>query len=179
MRPNHLIFKNFNLVINPGQKAAFVGYSGCGKSTIIQLIERFYDVQEGQILIDNVDIRDHDLINLRRCIGIVMQEPVLFKRNVTENIRYGKLNCTEEEILNAAKKAHIEKFIEDENLQSNEIVSGGEKQRIAIARCIIKNPSILLLDEATSALDRANEQSVQKALDEIMVGRTSVVVAHR
>ena len=157
-----------------------VGYSGSGKSTIIQLIERFYDVNDGEILIDNINIKDYNLYELRKKIGLVSQEPVLFKRNVYENILYGKLDSNYEEVLNAAKKASIGKFFNEKETGTKEDpVSGGEKQRLAIARVFLKNPVILLLDEATSALDKESEIEVQKSINELQKGRTSVAVAHR
>jgi ATP-binding cassette subfamily B (MDR/TAP) protein 1 len=174
-RPDFPIFKNLNFIIKPGQNVAFVGSSGSGKSTVISLIERFYDVTEGQILIDDIDIKEYDLNHLRHLIGLVSQEPALFKRNVKENIRYGRLDATDEEILSAATAAYIDDLINHEDLP----VSGGQKQRIAIARAILKSPKILLLDEATSALDMEKEQLVQKSLDHLMYQRTCVVVAHR
>jgi ABC-type multidrug transport system fused ATPase/permease subunit len=175
-----MILKKVNFVIEPGQKAALVGYSGCGKSTVIQLLERFYDVTEGEVLIDGVNIKEYNLLELRKKIGLVSQEPVLFKRSVYENIKYGKLDATKEEVFNAAKKAKIEKFFNKKEMGTKEDpVSGGEKQRLAIARAFLKNPTILLLDEATSALDKESEIAVQKSINELQKGRTSISVAHR
>ena len=178
-RNNEKVLKDINFEILPGQKAAFVGFSGSGKSTIIQLVERFYDCDEGEILIDGKNIKDYDLINLRKNIGFVMQEPVLFKDTVINNIRYGNLSSSIEDIKQAAKDALIDKYVSDEYSAHNLPVSGGEKQRIAIARAIVKKPKILLLDEATSALDKTSEGIVQKALDHVMIDRTSIVVAHK
>ena len=179
-KPDQMILKKVNFVIEPGQKAALVGYSGCGKSTIIQLLERFYDVTEGEVLIDGVNIKEYNLLELRKKIGLVSQEPVLFKRSVYENIKYGKLDATKEEVFNAAKKAKIEKFFNKKEMGTKEDpVSGGEKQRLAIARAFLKNPTILLLDEATSALDKESEIAVQKSINELQKGRTSISVAHR
>jgi len=172
------VFNGLSFVIECGQQAAFVGYSGCGKSTIVQLIERFYDVDEGEILIDDINIKKYDLISLRNMIGLVLQEPVLFKTSIEDNIKYGKLDATNDEIETSVKKAYISELYE-KSKHSDLPVSGGQKQRIAIARSIIKNPKILLLDEATSALDRDSEDIVQKALDEMMVGKTSLTIAHR
>ena len=163
----------------PGQKAAFVGFSGSGKSTIIQLIQRFYDVDEGEILIDGQNIKEYDLINLRKKIGFVMQEPVLFKDTVFQNIKYGNLVATDDEVKQAAKDALIDKYVSEQYSAHNLPVSGGEKQRIAIARALLKKPKILLLDEATSALDKNSEKIVQAALDKIMINRTSIIVAHK
>ena len=179
-KPNQKVLNDVSFTIEPGQSAALVGYSGCGKSTIIQLLERFYDVTEGQILLDGIDIKDYNLFDLRKKIGLVSQEPVLFKRNVYENIRYGNLNATRDEVFNSAKRAKIEKFFTKEELGTKEDpVSGGEKQRLAIARAFLKNPVILLLDEATSALDKESEIEVQKSIKELQEGRTSIAVAHR
>ena len=179
-KPNQKILKHLSLVINPGEQAALVGYSGSGKSTIVQLIERFYDVTEGEILIDDINIKDYNLYELRKKIGMVSQEPVLFKRNVYENILYGNLNSSKEEVFNAAKKASIEKFFNEKEMGTKEDpVSGGEKQRLAIARAFLKNPVILLLDEATSALDKESEKEVQKSIYELQKGRTSISIAHR
>ena len=181
-KPDIDVLKNVSFTIEPGQKAGLVGYSGCGKSTIIQLIERFYDVEEnkGQILIDDVNIKDYNIYSLRKKIGLVSQEPVLFKRSVYENILYGRLDAPKEEVLAAAKAAAIEKFFNQQEMGTKEDpVSGGEKQRLAIARAFLKNPIILLLDEATSALDKESEKSVQKSIDILQEGRTSIAVAHR
>ena len=179
-KPDHIILKNLSLKINAGERAALVGFSGCGKSTVIQLIERLYDVNEGEVLIDDINIKDYNLFELRKRIGIVSQEPVLFKRSVYDNILYGKLDSSKEEVYTAARNAVIDKFFHDgETGDQNEPVSGGEKQRLAIARAFLKNPSILLLDEATSALDKESEIEIQKSLTKLQKGRTSVSVAHR
>ena len=179
-KPEQIVLNDISFKIEPGQAAALVGYSGCGKSTIIQLIERFYDVNKGEVLIDDVNIKDYDIYELRRKIGLVSQEPVLFKRSVFENILYGRLNATKEEVFQAAVKAKIEKFFNHKEMGTKEDpVSGGEKQRLAIARAFLKNPIILLLDEATSALDKESEIGVQKSIDELQKGRTSIAVAHR
>jgi len=177
-RKNEKVFTGLSFTIEPGQAAAFVGYSGCGKSTIIQLIERFYDVDEGEILIDGVNIKDYDLISLRKCVGLVLQEPCLFKTTIEKNIKYGKLNASNEEVDISVKKAYISELYE-KSKHSDLPVSGGQKQRIAIARSIVKNPKILLLDEATSALDKDSEEIVQKAIEEMMIGKTSITIAHR
>jgi ATP-binding cassette subfamily B (MDR/TAP) protein 1 len=177
-RPENLIFSNLNFTIHPGQNVAFVGASGSGKSTIISLIERFYDVIEGEVLIDDVNIKKYDLKQLRKNIGIVMQEPVMFKRTIKDNILYGRLDATDEEVRQAARDAYIDELLtaaEDKDVP----ISGGQKQRVAIARAILKNPSILLLDEATSALDSRSEQLVKDSLNKLMDNRTSVLVAHR
>ena len=176
-KPNQYVLRNINFVIQPGQSAALVGFSGCGKSTVIHLLERFYDVGEGEILIDDVNIKEYNLLELRKTIGLVSQEPVLFKRSVFDNIQYGKLNASKDEVYDAAKKAAIEKLFKMRS--KDDPVSGGEKQRIAIARTFLKNPVVLLLDEATSALDKESEIEVQKSINELQKGRTSVSVAHR
>ena len=179
-KPNKKILKNLSFIIKPGKQVALVGYSGSGKSTIIQLIERYYDVNEGEILIDDINIKDYNLFELRKKIGLVSQEPVLFKRSVYENILYGNLDSSRDKVFEAAKKASIEKFFNNKEMGTKEDpVSGGEKQRLAIARAFLKNPVILLLDEATSALDRDSEKEVQKNINELQKGRTSVSVAHR
>eukprot|EP01018_Ginkgo_biloba_P022723 Gb_08706 [translate_table: standard] len=185
-RPEIIIFRNFCLRIKAGSSVALVGQSGSGKSTIIGLIERFYDPLTGKVKIDGRDIKTYNLRCLRRHIGLVGQEPTLFEGSIRENIIYGKENATEAEIIEAAQAANAHEFIScldkgyDTDCGERGVqLSGGQKQRIAIARAIIKNPSILLLDEATSALDSQSEKVVQEALDRIMVGRTSIVVAHR
>jgi len=221
-RPEQVILKDVSFTVYPGQQAALVGYSGSGKSTIIQLLTRFYDIEDGkgEILIDDVNIKDYNLYELRKKIGLVSQEPVLFKRSVLENVRYGKLDATDEECIEAARQANIMKFftkekmhqvLEVENKQQalekkskkkddapkdpnappeqeaaeekvgakEDPVSGGEKQRLAIARAFLKDPTILLLDEATSALDRESEKLVQASLDKLSANRTSIAIAHR
>ena len=181
-KPGMYVLRNVSFVIQPGQSVALVGFSGSGKSTVIQLLERFYDVEEGEILIDDVNIKEYNLIELRKVIGLVSQEPVLFKRSMFDNILYGKLNASKDDVYNAAKKAAIDKVVNKYNVgcnNSNNTVSGGEKQRIAIARVFLKNPVILLLDEATSALDKENEIEVQKSIIELQKGRTSITIAHR
>ncbi len=179
-KPENLILRNLSLTINPGQHVALVGFSGSGKSTIIQLIERFYDPVEGEVLIDEINIKDYNLYKLRKKIGLVSQEPNLFKRSIYENILYGRLDAEKDEVVQAAEKAAIDKFFKnDQKGKKEEPVSGGEKQRLAIARAFLKDPSILLLDEATSALDKESEIEVQKSLSELQKGRTSVSVDHR
>ncbi|CAL5059836.1 unnamed protein product [Urochloa decumbens] len=185
-RPDVMIFKGFSLNIQPGKSTALVGQSGSGKSTIIGLIERFYDPLAGAIEIDGRDIKTYNLRALRKHIGLVSQEPTLFAGTIRENIAYGTETASEEEIENAARYANAHDFIsslkdgyETWCGERGAQLSGGQKQRIAIARAILKNPSILLLDEATSALDSHSEAVVQEALDRMLAGRTSVVVAHR
>ena len=181
-KPDIEVLKNVNFIIEPGQTVGLVGYSGSGKSTIIQLIERFYEIEDGngEILIDDINIKDYNIYSLRKKIGLVSQEPVLFKRSVYENILYGYLDATKDEVKTAAKAAAIDKFFNEEEMGTKEDpVSGGEKQRLAIARTFLKNPVILLLDEATSALDKENEKIVQESINILQKGRTSIAIAHR
>ncbi|KAG6553750.1 hypothetical protein Mapa_004665 [Marchantia paleacea] len=185
-RPDVLVFRGFDLKVRAGKNVALVGQSGSGKSTIIGLIERFYDPLKGKIMIDSYNIKEIHLRTLRSHIALVGQEPTLFAGTIRENILYGRDNATEAEIIEAAKAANAFSFIStlkegfDTNTGERGVqLSGGQKQRIAIARAILKNPGILLLDEATSALDAHSEKTVQDALDRIMVGRTTIVVAHR
>lgn len=175
-----------SLEARPGQMVAFVGPSGAGKSTIANLIPRFYDVTQGAITIDGHDIRDVTVASLRSQIGIVPQETMLFSATVRENIRYGRLDATDEEVEAAARAANADAFIRalpkgyDTAVGERGLnLSGGQRQRISIARAILKNPRILILDEATSALDTESEKIVQAALDKLMEGRTSFVIAHR
>ncbi|KAJ4707471.1 ABC transporter B family protein [Melia azedarach] len=185
-RPDVFIFRNFSIFFPAGKTVAVVGGSGSGKSTVVSLIERFYDPNDGQVLLDNVDIKTLQLKWLRDQIGLVNQEPALFATTILENILYGKPDATMAEVEAAASAANAHSFItllpNGYNTQVGERgvqLSGGQKQRIAIARAMLKNPKILLLDEATSALDAGSESIVQEALDRLMVGRTTVVVAHR
>eukprot|EP01018_Ginkgo_biloba_P019291 Gb_18150 [translate_table: standard] len=184
-RPD-IVFQEFCLSIPAGKTVAIVGHSGSGKSTIISLIERFYDPTAGEVLLDGHDVRSLQLKWLRGQIGLVSQEPALFATSIIENILYGKENASMEEIMEAAKAANAHSFIENlpdgYNTQVGERgtqLSGGQKQRVAIARAMLKSPKVLLLDEATSALDAESERIVQEALDYIMIGRTTVIVAHR
>ncbi|KAL2535445.1 ABC transporter B family member 4 [Forsythia ovata] len=185
-RPNEEIFRGFSLFIPSGTTAALVGQSGSGKSTVISLIERFYDPQAGEVLIDGINLKEFQLKWIRSKIGLVSQEPVLFTASIKDNIAYGKDGATLEEIRAAAEQANAAKFIDKLPQGLDTMVgehgtqlSGGQKQRVAIARAILKDPRILLLDEATSALDAESERIVQEALDRIMINRTTVVVAHR
>ncbi|XP_064953100.1 ABC transporter B family member 11-like isoform X2 [Musa acuminata AAA Group] len=185
-RPDQLIFNSFSLFVPSGTTMALVGESGSGKSTVISLVERFYDPQAGQVLIDGIDLKELRLKWVRERIGLVSQEPVLFTTTIRENIAYGKEGATAEEIQRAAKLANAAKFIDKMPNGLDTMVgehgtqlSGGQKQRIAIARVILKNPKILLLDEATSALDAESERIVQEALETVMTNRTTIVVAHR
>nr|XP_060638834.1 ATP-dependent translocase ABCB1-like [Anolis sagrei ordinatus] len=185
-RPEVQILKGLNLKIQPGKTIALVGSSGCGKSTTIQLLQRFYDPAEGQIIIDGHDIRTLNLKWMRENIGIVSQEPILFATTIAGNIRYGREDITDAEIEQAAKEANAYDFISKLPDKFDTMVgergaqlSGGQKQRIAIARALARNPKILLLDEATSALDNQSESIVQAALDKAKAGRTTIVIAHR
>ncbi|GAB2287878.1 ABC transporter B member 19 [Dionaea muscipula] len=185
-RPDIMILRNFSILFPAGKTVAVVGGSGSGKSTVVSLIERFYDPNQGQILLDGVDIKTLQLRWLRDQIGLVNQEPALFATTILENILYAKPNASFAEVEAAASAANAHSFVtlltDGYNTQVGERgiqLSGGQKQRIAIARAMLKNPKILLLDEATSALDAGSESIVQEALDRLMVGRTTVVVAHR
>lgn len=185
-KPDAYVLHDLNLTAQSGQIVAFVGPSGAGKSTIANLIPRFYDVTEGSIKIDGTDIRDVKIKSLREQIGIVPQETMLFSGSVMDNIRYGRLDASDEEVVEAAKAANAHNFItqlsdgyKTKIGERGITLSGGQRQRIAIARAILKNPRILILDEATSALDTESEEIVQEALDKLMVGRTSFVIAHR
>lgn len=185
-RPDVTILKGLSLEVKKGQTVALVGSSGCGKSTGIQLLQRFYDLENGQISLDGVDIKDLNVQWLRQQIGVVSQEPVLFATTIAENIKYGRMDVTQAEIENAAKMSNVHEFIKQlpegyETLVGNRgaQLSGGQKQRIAIARALVRNPKILLLDEATSALDNESEGIVQKALEKAQEGRTTIVIAHR
>ncbi|XP_059510600.1 ATP-dependent translocase ABCB1 isoform X1 [Stegostoma tigrinum] len=185
-RPGTKILKGLNLKVLSGQTVALVGASGCGKSTIIQLLQRFYDPEEGEIIVDGHDIRTLNVKWLRQHIGIVSQEPILFATTIAENIRYGREDVTDAEIEQAAKEANALDFISMLPDRFNTMVgqrgaqlSGGQKQRIAIARALVRNPKILLLDEATSALDTQSESIVQAALDKARADRTTLVIAHR
>jgi len=178
--------KEISVVVNGGEKIALVGPSGGGKSTFVNMIPRFYEVQKGNIFIDGIDTQDVDLYSLRRQIAIVPQDVILFSGTVLTNIHYGRLEATKEEVLQAARDANAHDFIEKlERGYDTEVgerglqLSGGQRQRIAIARAILRNPRILLLDEATSALDTESELMVKEALDRLMEGRTSFVIAHR
>ncbi len=185
-RPDITVLKNINMSIPAGKKIALVGHSGAGKSTVVQLLMKLYDIENGDITIDNHNIASQDVSYLRQNLAIVPQEVLLFGGTIFENIAYGKPNATLEEIREAAKKANAAEFIDRFPDQYDTVVgergiklSGGQRQRIAIARAILKNPSILLLDEATSALDSESEGLVQEALQELMHNRTSVIIAHR
>jgi subfamily B ATP-binding cassette protein MsbA len=180
------VLKDFSLNVNKGQTVALVGQSGSGKSTIANLLTRFYDVNEGQISIDGIDIKDLNLQSLRGLMGLVTQDSILFNDTIKANIALGKLNATDEEIIEALKIANAYEFVKDlpngiyTNIgDSGNKLSGGQKQRLSIARAVLKNPPIMILDEATSALDTESEKLVQVALENMMQNRTSIVIAHR
>ena len=185
-RPQSASISNFTLTVAPGETVAVVGPSGAGKTTLFQLLLRFYDPQHGRITLDGVEIRDLDLHVLRDAIGIVPQDTVIFAADAMDNIRYGRVDATEEEVVEVAKMAAAHEFIEKlpDGYKSflgerGVRLSGGQRQRIAIARALLKNPPLLLLDEATSALDAESERLVQGALEAAMAGRTTLVIAHR
>ncbi|XP_029442921.1 LOW QUALITY PROTEIN: multidrug resistance protein 1-like [Rhinatrema bivittatum] len=187
-RPEVQVLQGLNISVAKGQTLALVGSSGCGKSTSIQLLERFYDPAEGEVMADGVNTKSLHLQWFRSQLGIVSQEPILFDCSITENIQYGDNNrvVTQEEVEEAARAANIHTFIENLPDTYNTRVgdkgaqlSGGQKQRIAIARALVRKPKVLLLDEATSALDTESEKIVQQALDNARKGRTCIVIAHR
>jgi ABC-type multidrug transport system fused ATPase/permease subunit len=185
-RPDFEVLKSVSFTARSGETIALVGSSGSGKSTIASLILRFYDPQKGSIEIDGIDSTTISLTELRKQIALVPQDVILFAGSIRDNIAYGKPNATEAEIEEAARKANALDFINSFPDKFNTLVgergiqlSGGQRQRIAIARAVLKNPSILILDEATSSLDSESERLVQEALDKLMIGRTSIVIAHR
>jgi subfamily B ATP-binding cassette protein MsbA len=180
------VLQDINIHVEKGKTIALVGHSGSGKSTLVDLLPRFYDVENGAILIDGIDIRDYRIKDLRSLMGIVNQDPILFNDTFFNNIAFGVDQATEEEVIAAARVAHAHEFIENTELGYHSVVgdrgsklSGGQRQRISIARAVLKNPPILILDEATSALDTESEKLVQDALTRLMKNRTSIVIAHR
>lgn len=185
-RADDATLSNFNLTIKPGETIALVGISGAGKSTFIQLLQRFYDPDQGEIFLDGIDIKTMKRLEFRKSIALVPQDPVIFATTVMENIRFGNSEANDEEIFQAARSAAAHDFISELPQgydtcvgERGIMLSGGQKQRIAISRAILRNAPVLLLDEATSALDAENERSVQKAFDHLSKGRTTIVVAHR
>ncbi|MCH8999692.1 MAG: ATP-binding cassette domain-containing protein, partial [Proteobacteria bacterium] len=185
-RPDRAALTGFDLDVRPGERLAIVGPSGAGKTTVFQMLLRFYDPGAGRITFDGVDLRAADPAELRARIGLVPQEPVIFSGSAAENIRYGKPEASDEEVRRAAAAAAALDFLErlpeglDTFLGERGVrLSGGQRQRIAIARAILRDPALLLLDEATSALDAESERAVQQALDQLMAGRTTLVIAHR
>ena len=180
------VLNNINLDVQPGEYIALVGSSGVGKTTICSLLPRFYEVNTGRVLIDDHDIRDVTMRSLRKNIGIVQQDVYLFAGTIMDNIRYGKLDATDEEVIEAAKKANAHDFImelpqgyDTDCGQRGVKLSGGQKQRLSIARVFLKNPPILIFDEATSALDNESEHIVQQSLESLATNRTTFVIAHR
>jgi ATP-binding cassette subfamily B protein len=180
------VFENFSITIASGQRVGLVGLSGSGKSTFVNLVLRLFDPQSGKILIDGVDIRDMSQESLHDQISLIPQDPSLFHRTLLENIRYGRLEASDREVIEAAKKANAHEFIQQIREGYDSMVgergvklSGGQRQRIAIARVILKDAPILILDEATSSLDSITEHTIQKTLDQEMKGKTVIVVAHR
>jgi ATP-binding cassette, subfamily B, bacterial len=184
--PDKPVLSNVNLVIHAGETVAFVGPSGAGKTTISALLPRFYEVDGGRLTIDGIDIRKMTMQSLRRHIGIVQQDVFLFAGTIRENIAYGRLDASDDEIREAARRSRLREMIDDLPYGLDTVIgergvklSGGQKQRLAIARIFLKNPPILILDEATSALDTETEQAIQQSLNELSVGRTTLIIAHR
>ena len=184
--PNQVIIHDFSAHIKDGQKIAIVGPTGAGKTTMVKLLMRFYDVNDGSISIDGHNVRDFNLSSLREMFGMVLQDTWLFSGTIMETIRYGRLDATDEEVIAAAKAAHVHKFIMQQpggyqmvlNEETNNI-SQGQKQLLTIARAILADNKILILDEATSSVDTRTETQIQKAMDNLMKGRTSFIIAHR
>jgi ATP-binding cassette subfamily B protein len=183
---NRAVIRGLNLSIRPGEMIGLVGHSGSGKSTLVNLICRFYDVTEGSIMVDGHDVRRFAVSDFRRHIGLVLQEPFLFFGTIAENIAYGKPDATREEIVAAARAAHAHEFIlrlphgyDSLVGERGQGLSGGERQRISIARALLINPRVLIMDEATSAVDTETEKEIQKALDNLVKGRTTIAIAHR
>lgn len=183
---NKIIIKDFTAHIESGKKIAIVGPTGSGKTTLVKLLMRFYDVNSGNILIDGINIKDVERASLRKNIGMVLQDTWLYSGTIMENIRYGRLDATDDEVITSAKEAQVHHFIQtlpdSYNLEINEEtsnISEGQKQLLTIARAILKNPKILILDEATSSVDTRTEELIQKAMDTLMKGRTSFIIAHR
>ncbi|MCB7523039.1 ABC transporter ATP-binding protein/permease [[Clostridium] hylemonae] len=184
--PDHTIINDFSARIEPGQKIAIVGPTGAGKTTMVKLLMRFYDVNSGSIKVDGHDIRDFNRSELRQMFGMVLQDTWLFKGSIEDNIRYGRLDASHEEVVEAAKAAHVHRFVQTlpngYEMELNEEasnVSQGQKQLLTIARAILADPKILILDEATSSVDTRTEVRIQKAMDNLMKGRTSFIIAHR
>jgi ABC-type multidrug transport system fused ATPase/permease subunit len=180
------VLKNIDLHVQPGEMIGLVGQTGSGKSTLVSLVCRFYDPTKGRILLDGVDLRDLQTVSLRETIGMVLQDPFLFAGTIKQNIAYGRQTASEAEIIQAAKAANAHEFImnlpdgyDSEVGERGVMLSGGEKQRISIARAILKNPPVLILDEATSAVDTATEAMIQEAMDRLVHGRTTIAIAHR
>lgn len=184
--PDKVIIHNFNCSVKPGQTVAIVGPTGAGKTTMVKLLMRFYDVNSGAILVDGHNVKEFNRSELREIFGMVLQDTWLFKGTIMENIRYGRLDATDEEVIAAAKAAHAHRFIQTlpggYQMELNEDasnVSQGQKQLLTIARAILADNKIMILDEATSSVDTRTEQQIQKAMNHLMEGRTSFVIAHR
>ncbi|UCH11124.1 MAG: ATP-binding cassette domain-containing protein, partial [Fidelibacterota bacterium] len=182
---HHRVLYDVSFLVDPGSQVAFVGPSGAGKSTIMDLLSRFYDPSEGQICIDGVDVRTMSLEFLRKNIGIVMQDTILFSGTIAENVRLGNPDASDNDVLEALASAYALEFVEQlpdgfnsSIAEQGKTLSGGQRQRIALARMFLKNPRIIILDEATSALDTESEQYVQQALSELRAGRTTLIIAH-
>jgi ATP-binding cassette subfamily B protein len=180
------VIRGLDLHIHPGEMIGLVGHSGSGKSTLVNLICRFYDVSQGAITVDGVDVRSIPIAEYRRNIGLVLQEPFLFFGTIADNIAYGKPDATREEIVAAARAANAHEFIlrlphgyDSMVGERGQTLSGGERQRISIARALLIDPHILILDEATSSVDTTTEREIQKALDNLVSGRTTIAIAHR
>lgn len=185
-RPGQQALDNVTLTVSPGETVALVGPSGAGKTTILQLLMRYYDPKSGHIRIDGVDLREMARSDFRRAIALVPQDPVIFACSAMENIRFGRPGASDAEVISAAKAAHADEFIHrlpdgyaTELGERGVMLSGGQKQRMAIARAILRDAPILLLDEATSALDAESEAAVQRAVDHLSKGRTTIAIAHR
>jgi ATP-binding cassette subfamily B protein len=184
--PDKIILQNFSAEIEPGQTVAIVGPTGAGKTTVVKLLMRFYDLSSGKIFVDDVDATDYSREDLRNIFGMVLQDTWLYNSSIMENIRYGSPDATDEEVIAAAKTAQCHNFIKAlpggynmELSESASNISQGQKQLLTIARVVLKNPAILILDEATSSIDTRTEVLIQKAMRNIMSGRTSFVIAHR
>jgi ATP-binding cassette subfamily B protein len=178
--------EDIHLTVEPNQVIALIGPTGSGKTSLVNLIPRFYDVSAGSLIVDGVDVREHDLVSLRRKIGIVLQTSLLFSVSVKENIAYGRPEASDEEIVEAAKAAQAHEFIQELPQGYETVVgergitlSGGQRQRVAIARALLMDPHILILDDSTSSIDTQTERLIQKALDKLMEDRTTFVIAHR
>ena len=184
--PDHVIIHDFSAKVEPGQKIAIVGPTGAGKTTMVKLLMRFYELNGGSIKVDGHDIRDFKRGDIRQIFGMVLQDTWLFKGSIEDNIRYGKLDATHEDVVAAAKAARVHRFVQTlpggYDMELNEEasnVSQGQKQLLTIARAILADPKILILDEATSSVDTRTEVQIQKAMDTLMEGRTSFIIAHR
>jgi ATP-binding cassette subfamily B protein len=184
--PEKPVLENVSFTVRPGETIALVGPTGAGKTTIVNLISRFYDVVDGRVLIDGVDIRDVSLNSLRKQMGVMLQDPFIFSGTVMDNIRYGKLDATDEEVMEAARVVYAHEFIKDmedgyytEVQERGSRLSQGQKQLISFARALLADPKILILDEATSSIDTRTEILIQSGLRELLKGRTSFVIAHR